>query len=657
MKRSPHRIVKIRLAKLIKPVLVAALVVVVGMILVYMVLHLRRRPSLSPEKKELAQQKIEVQEKVDFFDFKGKLKVKAVRRYLGEDNLYHLVGPVEIIDQGKKGGGEISIAGESVVYDKDWKHFAIQGQVKVRVKDALVESETADYDREKGIFRTETGVLISSPRFSGSAKRAAYSLIADEISLEGDVEFKMIPRLEDPQPLEVKNAEKLVYISKWRTGRIESKKDELPLSLVHGKSRGTAELVEFEQFAVDDNLRVLFLRGRVKIFLEEKEKRETEKKEKDPEGHPLSGQVQAVRKTNFFQSEKQEIEAEEIKLIAFLNSSQLHAIESKGQCSFKFISAAGDLTQVRGEAVDFVFNRDGKLREFRVKDKARIADFQNGSGPARAIEGAAMILNGETQVLHVWSGDGGSARFISAKNEVTGQEIEILTGDDSFYAYGGATAILRLQTETSATMGFFARDKPVFANSRSMRYSTAEKRFLLSEQVKLWQDKAVLLGQEFFFNEETGEMQGAKDIKSIFPHTPKGGEKEGRVEISADKMSYDPKANQMIYEGGKDRCSLIMRNIILRAGLITVLPGEEAGKVRSMRAMKSVTITQEAREAVGETAEYEVEKDTLVLTGRPVLTIKDKGTVRGDKLTFRLGDGTILVENPDQQRSVAVIKS
>jgi lipopolysaccharide export system protein LptA len=76
-----------------------------------------------------------------------------------------------------------------------------------------------------------------------------------------------------------------------------------------------------------------------------------------------------------------------------------------------------------------------------------------------------------------------------------------------------------------------------------------------------------------------------------------------------------------------------------------------------MRATKNVTIIQEAKEAVGETADYDIEKDTMVLTGRPVLTLKEKGTVKGDKLTFRLADGTILVENRDQQRSVAVIKS
>ena len=653
MKRSPQKTAKVPPAKLIKPALAAALVVVIGTILVYFIVHLKRRPTIPPDNKEIAQQKIEVQEKVDFFDFKGKIKVTAARRYLGEDNLYHLVGPVEIIDQGKKGGGEVSIAGQSVIYDKDMKHFAMQGKVKVRSQGVLLEAENFDYNREEEIFRTASGIILSSPRFSGSSKQAVYSLKENEMSLEYDVEFKIVPRLENPEPLQFK-ADKLVYSLRDRKGRIESRTDESPIILLHGKSRGRANLIEFEQFYDNDDLKVLFLKGRVKVDLDEKENVGPQKKTKMPDEKAVPGGPQPGREWNFFRSEKQEIEAEEIKIRAFLNLPELHAVESKGGCSFKFISASGEKTHVRGEAVDFIFSRGARLREFRVFEEARISSLLKDSQQDRLVEGKTIILDGKTQIVRVQGKNGVSARFASPRNEVTAAEIEISIQDDSFGAKGGAKAVLRPQMETSSATGFFAKDKPVFANAGSMRYSAGEKRFILSGQVKMWQDKKVLLGQEVSFNEETGEMQGHGDIKSIFPHTPKEGEKEERVEISAGRMSYDPKANQIFYEDG---CSLKMRNIDLSAGLITVLPGEAAGKVRSMRATKKVTIIQEAREAVGETAEYDVEKDTMVLTGRPVLTLKDKGTVRGDKLTFRLGDGTILVENQDQQRSVAVIKS
>jgi lipopolysaccharide export system protein LptA len=402
---------------------------------------------------------------------------------------------------------------------------------------------------------------------------------------------------------------------------------------------------------------VLFLKGRVKVSLDEKENVEPQKKTKKPDEKAGPGGPQQGREWNFFRSEKQEIEAEEIKIRTFLNLPELHAVESKGGCSFKFISASGEQTHVRGEAVDFIFNRGAKLRGFRVIQEARISSLLKDGRPDRLVEGETIILDGDTQIVHVQGKNDVPARFVSQRNEVAAEGIEISIQDDSFGAKGGAKAVLRPQMEKSAATGFFAKDKAVFANAVSMRYSAGEKRFILSGQAKMWQDKAVLLGQEVSFNEETGEMQGRGDIKSFFPHTPKEGEKEERVEISAERMSYVPKDNQMIYEGGKDRCSLITRNVVLRAGLITVLPGEVAGKVRSMRATKNVTIIQEAKEAVGETADYDVEKDTMVLTGRPVLTLKDKGTVKGDKLTFRLADGTILVENRDQQRSVAVIKS
>ena len=384
---------------------------------------------------------------------------------------------------------------------------------------------------------------------------------------------------------------------------------------------------------------------------------ETQKKRKPPDQKAVAGELQPRQGWNFLQSEKQEIEAEEIKIRGFLNTSELHSVESKGRCFFRFLSASGEQTHVRGEAVDFVFNRGEKLREFRVFDKAQINSLRQDGQPDRVIDGESMILDGETQILRVQGKDSVFAHLVSQRNEVTADEIEVSFKDNSFAAKGRAKGVLRPQTETSAGTGFFSKDKPVFANAQSMRYSAGEKRFLLSGRVKMWQDKEVLLGEEISMNEETGEMQGRGDIQSFFPHTPKEGQKEERVEIAADRMSYEPKANQMIYEGSKDRCSLKTRNVVLKAGLMTVLPGEEAGKVRSMRATKKVTIVQGSKEAVGEIADYDVGQDTMILTGRPILTEKDKGTVKGDKLTFRLGDGTILVENRDQERSVSVIKS
>jgi lipopolysaccharide transport protein LptA len=119
-------------------------------------------------------------------------------------------------------------------------------------------------------------------------------------------------------------------------------------------------------------------------------------------------------------------------------------------------------------------------------------------------------------------------------------------------------------------------------------------------------------------------------------------------------MSYDAKANRIVYEGG---ASLKAGAVALACRTLTVDPGESGGEPRTMRAAGAVTIVMPFREATGEQADYDVEKDTIALTGRPVLKDKDKGIVQGDKLTFRLTDGSILVESRDQNRPVtSVIK-
>jgi lipopolysaccharide transport protein LptA len=190
-----------------------------------------------------------------------------------------------------------------------------------------------------------------------------------------------------------------------------------------------------------------------------------------------------------------------------------------------------------------------------------------------------------------------------------------------------------------------------------VRYSSELKRFLLWNETgsaRAWQGKRVLAAQEIGVGEESGDVSCQGRVRSSFPHQPKGGGPERRVEIGADKMSYDAKANLVLYENG---VSLRTGTADLTCRSISVDPGESGGEPRSMHAAGQVVIVFPPREATGEIADYDVEKDTIALTGRPVLKDKDKGTVQGDKLTFRLADGSILVESRDQNRPVtSVIK-
>jgi lipopolysaccharide export system protein LptA len=279
----------------------------------------------------------------------------------------------------------------------------------------------------------------------------------------------------------------------------------------------------------------------------------------------------------------------------------------------------------------------------------------------REIEGDAVVLDAGNRILRVGGGEGGKARIRSAASDVAADEITILIDMNDFEAGGGVHMSFRASKPEEDHKGFFSREEPVFIDAQTMRYSSERKRFILwnqTDRVRAWQGKKVLFAQEIIAAEDGGDIACKGRILSVFPHKPKGEERERLVEISADRMSYDHGSNQVNFEDG---CSLKTGNALVRCGLITVNPGEGGGEVRWIRASKgtspAVTILMNTKEATGEFAEYDMDKDIIVLTGRPVLKEKDRGTLRGDKLTFHLADGTIRIENPDQELSVTVIKS
>ena len=186
-----------------------------------------------------------------------------------------------------------------------------------------------------------------------------------------------------------------------------------------------------------------------------------------------------------------------------------------------------------------------------------------------------------------------------------------------------------------------------------MRYFDEEKRFIFNGDIKAWQEKRILLAEEIVLYEETGKILSTGGVKSVFPHKPKDEEKEERVEISSDKMTYHPEQNLIFYE---KRSSLKVKDIDLRAQSVSVYLSEEEGDMEKIIARENVVIVQNLGEGRAEEAIYDPDRESVVLLGNPVLIDKDGGITRGDKLTFYLADDKILVENKARERSATVIK-
>jgi len=463
--------------------------------------------------------------------------------------------------------------------------------------------------------------------------------------------------LPTPDPLVVKGR-KLSYGFLRRRGDFEGAGPDGKIEIIHGKSRGTAEHLYFEQWEVVDDLRILLLRGKVKLEIQEERAAANRPQPASSPGAPGAQETSLDREFRLDQSIRQEMESDEIKFQAFLNLPILRLIECRGRGRMKFIFDSGDATEFQGENVDLNFTRAGGIREIKVAPQALISSFDKDGRPGSVIEGSSAILDGEKSVLSVKGDAGRKARIASGRSDVSGDELMILIEENDFEMKGGTQLSFRPSPKEASDRGFFSSEHPVFAKAGAVRYTSKLKRFLLWEQVRTWQDQRVLSAQEISLTEDMAEMTCRGGVQSIFSHKAKEGEVERRVELSADQMRYDRAARQLIYE---DNCLLRTGAAVLQCGMISVDPDEGGGEIRFLRATKGkskiVTIVMNAREGSGELAEYDVRKDTITLTGRCELKEKNKGTISGGKLTFHLADATIRVDSRDQEGPAPVIRS
>ncbi len=90
--------------------------------------------------------------------------LQADRFFLGEDGLNHLEGSVEILDHGRAEGRETRISADRVAYDKEMVRFKISGRVKVTAGDLTFTSDSIEYDKTAGLYRTDQGGAFTSDR-------------------------------------------------------------------------------------------------------------------------------------------------------------------------------------------------------------------------------------------------------------------------------------------------------------------------------------------------------------------------------------------------------------------------------------------------------------------------------------------------------------
>lgn len=613
--------IKFTWAKAIRFSIIAFFLTVLAVILENFMTQSRRQPEIPVKSEELTQQKIEKREKVEYLEVKrdeGNLWLRADKHSVGEDDRYHLEGNVEVIFPKRRGGKDILLYGDEVIYDKEGNHLFIPGKARIKHKDLEVESVSLHYEKEKELFRSDEGISFSSDRASGYARRVTYSLKEEKIVLEEKIHLEMKQNQESSFPLVVE-ASRFEYSRKTKSGTVEG-----GVRLFHGKSEAYADFLSFELSSDEEQIRTLFLKGNAKASLIEEE--------------AVDG--------------RREIEAEEITLNAFPDVPEIHEIIAKEDCTYRFFSSSDGFTEVYSESMKFVLNRDGELEEFHAVKNTRMVNQEESSEEQQILSGEEMLLEGKANILHVKGKGKFGVKVKSSLSEIIAKEVDVSLNDNNLEARGGVKVVLKAQDKEDS-VGFFSKKQPVFITARVMRFSEEEKRFFFMENIKIWQEDNVLRAGEIMLNAETRKILCIQGVKATVPYKPKDKEEE-RVEISSDIMIFRPEENLVSY---RENASLKVKDIKLGARSISVYLKEKEGEMMKIVAQENVVIEQNLREGRGEEASYDVDEEIIVLSGNPVLIEKDKGITRGDKLTFYIADGRIAIENKDRERSETVIKS
>jgi len=624
---------KLQLARVIRLLIALGLLAVIAVILWYFVSHRRPISVVPPVTEDIPAEKVERQEGVEHFDFKGDrvIRARADRHYAGEDGRYYLDGNVEIRDLGKEKGQEIVLNGDRVSYNKDWSEVLLEGKAKLQYEGLTAESSAFTYLKKQEFLSTDQGVVFVSRTVSGKAQKMAYSFKAASVRLEGAVELEFREEEETRTPLFVRG-DTVTFFRKRKRGDVEGK-----VTFSFDRSRGRADTLRFDLTPNEQSVRAFYLKGNVQVAV-------IEQLEPAPEDS----------KTAELQ---RDVSADEVIIRAFKDRRQISQVEARSRCLMKSSSPDGQTTEVSSERMTMGFDRRGVLREFLAGGGARLVERSPSNEVLRSVSGGQILMGAQGRTWRIQAPEGGEARVDSPDSDVTANFFIVSQQRESLEASGNVKIILKFRPGGEESVGFFSNERPVLGAAEKMRFEGQIDRLELSKGVRLWQGNEALYADGVTVLKKTGEITAEGKVRTVFSRPAEGETEtqgEEKVEIGGEKLAFHPAENRLNFE---QNGWLKSRELALNSDRLTVSLKEKTSVIQQIEATGKVNIVEKLREGKGERAVYDLDEKTVVLTGNPTVIDKEKGVVKGEKLTFRLGEGRIQVENKDRERSTTVIKS
>jgi len=604
-------------------VILFLLIWIVALIGVNVFSRLGKKSVVSLVDEKLEEPIIEQKEDVVYLeDKKGSpiFESKADRQYLGEDGFYHLEGNVLVKFLKRAEGDDIVFNGDEIRYDREGNRFILLGDAEIRFKDLVIESSYLEYGSQTHMIKTEKGVSFSSPRIRGQGQTLVCFEKKQEVEIQNNVHIELIRENEGSKVIYV-SGDKMFYTHKWGNGSMEGH-----VKLKAGQNSVKADRLEFYLPPNKDFLRSLILKGNIK-------------------GDLFSG----LSPENQGEVEEYKAEAEEVFIRFFKYLDVPQRVEAQGHCLIDTSQSGIGIQSIQSEKFMIYFSRNGEISGFSGLEGVLIKERKGDGG--REIKGNRFEIGQNKEILRVFGKGSQRAEIASGDYNISADEITSPLRGGDLEAKGEVKGVFMSSPSSYVDMGLFSHSQPVFISTETMRYIEEEKRFIFRDQVKLWQEKEMIVAEEVVMEKERGGMNAHHGVQTVLHYEKEG--KEQRFHISSHVMEFDPQKNIILFE---QECVMEIGGVKLNADSISILMEENENEMKFLTAKDSVIIEMGTYEGRGGRADFIFADEMLVLTENPVLIEKDQGTTEGDKLTFRLADDRIFIENEGDRRSVTILK-
>lgn len=317
-------------------------------------------------------------------------------------------------------------------------------------------------------------------------------------------------------------------------------------------------------------------------------------------------------------------------------------------------------------SLDVKFGATGQIAEIVQQGDFRFDEPAAANAKAPATSRTATADNARYSPIDQIFALSGSPRVQDGGLTLTAQRVRInrRTGDATADA-DVKTTYSELKQEPSGAL--LATSDPVHVTSKSVTVKRTTGVARYTGGARLWQGSNIIEAPTIEFDRTHRGVVAAgskqQPVSSVFVQADKAG-KTTPVVVTATRLEYVDANRRARYSGGvtakgagatisADHIDILLQATGQRGSVAVSGPSQ----LNQIIAEGNVAIQQAERLATGEKLVYTSSDGRFVLTGGPpVITDAERGSIRGDSLTFYSRDDKVVVESGNASRTVTHTK-